>query len=356
MREPIKHLIAAGGGMSSIDPLTDPAWADLLERAPQTTIFHHPAWMRLIHEHHGLPVSAWCLAGPDGRLAAGVPVALLRSRLTGTRLIALPFSDSCPPLLDPRQSIDAAAVADGVADACDQLGLALEVRGALRSGSRETVIERYVQHQLALQPDVDAVVAGFTKAHVLRGVAKARREGVTIEHLTNRDGLARFYRLHTVARRHQGVPTQSRRFILSFSRLFDARLGFVLIARHRERDIAAAVFLNAGGTLTYKFGASDRRFLSVRPNNLLFMEAIRWGCEHRQRELDFGRTDHDNHGLRAFKAGWGAIESPLEFTYFGDYDATLGRGAGARALGSVIKVAPPLFGRAVGGLLYRHFG
>jgi CelD/BcsL family acetyltransferase involved in cellulose biosynthesis len=356
MRYPLMDLVEPASGMVSVDPLADAAWGDLLGRATASTIFHHPAWLRLIHDHYGYSMSAWCLTGTDGRLAAGIPLALLNSRLTGARLIALPFSDSCPPLLDPSAGVDMSRLAAGAASACAQLGLALEVRGALSGSPEGTVIERFVQHQLVLEPDVDRVVQGFTKAQVLRGVAKARRDGVTIEHRTDREGLARFYRLHTATRRHQGVPTQPRRFILGFSELFDAGLGFVLLARHQERDIAAAVFFTAGGTLTYKFGASDRRFLSLRPNNLLFMEAIRWGCEHEQQELDFGRTYHDNHGLRAFKKTWGAIESPLEFTYFGGDAPSLEGGRARRAMSAVIKHAPPSLGRLIGQTLYRHFG
>ncbi|HEY1833602.1 MAG TPA: GNAT family N-acetyltransferase, partial [Solirubrobacteraceae bacterium] len=177
-----------------------------------------------------------------------------------------------------------------------------------------------------------------------------------IERRTDEDGLARFYRLHTATRRYQGVPTQSWSFIQGFNTLFDAGLGFVLLARHEGRDIAAAVFFSAANTLTYKFGASNRRFLSLRPNNLLFMEAIQWGCENNQHTLDFGRTDHTNEGLREFKKSWGATESPLEFTYFGEYEPTLRSGRLRRAMSVTIKHAPPSFSRLVGGTLYRHFG
>ena len=356
MTRALGQLVEGAGGLVSVDPLVDRAWGDLLDRAPASSIFHHPAWLRLIRDHYGFPISAWCVLDGSGRLVGGIPVTLLNSRLTGARLIALPFSDACPPLLDPSAGVELSYLAAGVAQAHRDLGLALEVRGALPGSPEGAVIERYVQHQLPLQSDVDEVVRGFTKSHVLRGIAKARREGVTIERRTDREGLARFYRLHNATRRRQGIPTQSRRFILGFSALFDAGLGFVMLARHQGRDIAAAVFFAAANTLTYKSGASDRRFLSLRPNNLLFMEAIQWGCENDQRVLDFGRTDHANNGLRDFKKTWGAEESPLNFTYFGDYDATIGRGRARRAMSTIITHAPPSFSRLVGETLYRHFG
>ncbi|HEX4034200.1 MAG TPA: GNAT family N-acetyltransferase [Solirubrobacteraceae bacterium] len=350
------QLAESPGGLVSVDPLTDSAWGDLLARAPASSIFHDPAWLRLIHEHYDLSVSAWCVADGSGRLLGGIPVALLDSRLTGARLIALPFSDACPPLLDPSAGGEMARLATGVADAQRQIDLPLEVRGALPGSADGNLVDRYVEHRLPLHADVDEVVRGFTKSHVVRGMKKARREGVTIERRTDRDGLARFYRLHTATRRYQGVPTQSWRFIQGFSALFDAGLGFVLLARHDGRDIAAAVFFSASNTLTYKFGASNRRFLSLRPNNLLFMEAIQWGCENNQHTLDFGRTDYDNTGLREFKTTWGATESPLEFTYFGKFDKALGDGLIRRAMSVTIRHAPPSFSRLIGGTLYRHFG
>ncbi len=356
MSETSKRLAHLPDGLASVDPILDPAWVDLLARAPMSTVFHHPAWLRLITSHYGYAVAAWCLRDPDGRLRAGIPVTLIPSHLTGERLIALPFSDACPPLFTSPDESDGAQLADGVAKACAELKLGLELRGPLHGSADGTVLERYVQHELALTPDVDQLVAGFTRAHVMRGVAKAQREGVTIERRTDREALVRFYRLHIQTRRFQGVPTQPRRFILGFGELFDAGLGFVMLARHQGRDIAAAVFLTDGRTLTYKFGASNRDHLSLRPNNLLFMEAIRWGCEHGATRLDFGRTDHDNEGLRMFKSTWGAIESPLAFTYFGGYNASLGRGRIKAATAIAIRHSPSSVGRLVGEAFYRHFG
>ena len=346
----------AGRELLEIDPLSAPSWNELLVRSPESMIFHEPAWMRLIARHFGVPIWAWALADDAGSLAAAVPVAGIRSPFGGRRAVSLPFSDACQPLSSPAAVLGTGELAAALARACTRSGQALEVRGTLERAPGATVVERYVQHRLTLDPDLERVVAGFTRSQVMRGVAKARREGVTIERHLDRDGLERFYRLHVRTRRRQGVPTQPRAFILAFDELFDQGYGFVLLARHRGSDIAAAVFLTANGVLTYKYGASDRRRLSVRPNNLLFLEAIRWGCEHDQRVLDFGRTDHEHLGLRAFKASWGAVESPLAYTYFGAFDWRATRGLTSRLLSASIRHGPPGVGRLAGAALYRYFG
>ncbi len=338
-----------------MDPLVESCWSDLVDRDPSATIFHHPSWLRLLRDHYHYTITAWCVTGADGMLAAGLPVALVRSRLTGSRLISLPFSDMCQPLTDPAADVEHGALAAAVGRERDRTGLPLEVRWALAEVPGGTVVTRYAQHRLTLEPDVERVARGFAKSQVKRGIAKAIREGVTIERRQDRAALGRFYAMHMATRRRQGVPTQPRQFILRFADLFAAGHGFVLLARHQGRDIAGAVFLSAGATLTYKYGASRRRDLHLRPNNLLFMEAIRWGCENGMRTLDFGRTDIDNEGLLAFKRSWGAEELPLAYTYFGRESPDEPDGFSRRAIKALIRHSPPVFGRLVGEALYRDF-
>ena len=51
------------------------------------------------------------------------------------------------------------------------------------------------------------------------------------------------------------------------------------------------------------------------------MEAIRWGCEHGMRTLDFGRTHWGQEGLRSFKLAWGAEERELRYRHLGGVPA-----------------------------------
>ncbi len=216
--------------------------------------------------------------------------------------------------------------------------------------------ERFHQHVLDLRPGPEAVSAGFSKSQVTRGAKKARREGVRIARRGDREALDEFFRLHVATRRRQGVPTQPRRFIRGFAELFDQGLGHVLLARWEERTIAAAVFLSFNGTLIYKYGASDREHLGRRPNNLLFTEAIEWGCANGMQRLDFGRTDLDNEGLRAFKRAFGAEETTLSYTRLPAKERSSALAAGSAPLGFVIRRTPPLSGQMVGSVLYRHVG
>ena len=60
-------------------------------------------------------MSALCVI-EDGEAVAGLPLARVESRLTGRRLVALPFSDVCPPVRRPEAGEAADARARGSAD------------------------------------------------------------------------------------------------------------------------------------------------------------------------------------------------------------------------------------------------
>ena len=339
----------------TIDPLRDPRWRQLVERSPQGTAFHHPAWLQLLHSSYRYPVSACCLASDDGELMAGLPLATVASRLTGTRLVALPFSDLCPVLRSGLQPAGGPAVLDEALIGLQRSRrLPLEVRAPDGALAVATPGERFHHHVLRLEPDVRQVQRRFSKPQALRGVRRALREGLSARVASDRGALAAFYTLHAATRRRQGVPTQPRRFILGLEDLFAQGLGFVLLVRASDRLVAAGVFLTSHDTLTYKYGASDARALSLRPNNLLFMEAIRWGCEHGFRSLDFGRTHWGQEGLRAFKLSWGSDERELRYRRLGQ--AVPREARASKALAALIRRSPPLASRLVGEVLYRHAG
>jgi CelD/BcsL family acetyltransferase involved in cellulose biosynthesis len=337
-----------------IDPRVDPRWQRLVDRSPDASIFHHPAWIDLVARTYRYPVAA-AIALEDGEPAAGLPVAFVASRLTGRRLVALPFSDACPPLVAqgaPAQALD--AVVAGIERERERRGVPLEVRAAVPAAG--TPVARFVEHRLDLEPGYEAVEKGW-RSQTRRNVRSARKRGVTVERRTDRDALDAFYDLHLRTRRRQGVPTQPLGFIRAFERLFAAGLGHVGLAHAEGQAVAAAVFLRTGRTLTYKYGASHEDYLRVRPNNAVFADTIAWACEEGLGVLDFGRTDADQEGLKEFKRSWGAEERELAYTYAGrPAPEDDGSSAAERLVAAAVRRGPLPTGRVLGTLLYRHVG
>jgi CelD/BcsL family acetyltransferase involved in cellulose biosynthesis len=333
--------------------IDDSRWLDLVERSTTALPFHHPAWSRLIAHCYGYRSFALALADDAGQPVSGVPVIDVSSRLAGRRWISLAFTDFCPPLsvdagfldeLVRRLELDRRAA--GVA--------CLEVRSEL-PGPNVARRSDYVLHRLELEPDPDALSRRF-RSEQRRRINVARRAGVTVTRASTHSELVDvFYRLHLRTRRRQGVPIQPRRFFdMLWERILQPGLGFCLLAFVRGIPVAGAVFLAWKHAVTYKYGASDERFLDCRPNHLLFWEALAWSCENGFREFDFGRTDLANAGLRQFKRSWRALEEPLVYSVLGDVPAPGRVRRGGTVLGTIIRHSPPLVCRAAGELFYKY--
>ncbi len=319
----------------TLDP-ADPGWGAFVAAHPEALPYHHPSWIATLAECYGFRPFVLAVAGPSGRIAAGLPVMEIAHGPRGrARWVALPFTDRCPPLAVDDGAERALAAA--LPPAAGAAGVArAEVRAPVAGLAAEAVA---VQHVLDLAPGADALARGFSSA-ARRGVRKARREGVEIRTAASEADLAGiYYGLHLRTRRRLGVPVQPRRFFkLLWRHVIAPGHGRLLLAYADGVPIAGAVFLEAGRTVVYKYGASDAAAWSRRPNNLLFAEAIAQAAERGFAAFDFGRSDLADEGLRAFKAGWGAQERPLVYA---------AAGAGEAA-------APPLVCRGLGEALYRY--
>jgi CelD/BcsL family acetyltransferase involved in cellulose biosynthesis len=338
-----------------VDPVDDPRWSDLVERSPDASIFHHPLWLRLVRDTYRYPMFAVCVSDAAGKLSNGLPIATIRSRLTGSRLVSVPFSDVCAPIGRERQQQHEGELLAEVDSVRRRLGLALEIHGEVPLLAESGSSERFYHHVVALDGGIDSVLARVTKTK-RSGAKRARREGVTAVQRRDAQAIDAFFRLHVLTRRKLGSPTQPQRFFRGLGELFDRGMGFVLLLEWQHRPIAAGLYLRHGHTLTYKYSASDPGHLDKCPNDLMNLEALRIACEIGCTRLDLGRTELDNDGLRRFKLRLGADERELTYTMT---PAPKGQ-ASVRSVSplqqALIRRSPPVVGRLLGAAVYRHFG
>jgi lipid II:glycine glycyltransferase (peptidoglycan interpeptide bridge formation enzyme) len=128
------------------------------------------------------------------------------------------------------------------------------------------------------------------------------------------DSIKQFYGLHCLTRKRHGVPPQPFYFFEKvFNRLISQGKGSVFLALYGAETIAAMVFFHFGTQAIFKYGASDARHHSLKPNNILMWRAIQWYAANNFTTLDFGRTDLSNMGLLRLKRAWGTTERILNY-------------------------------------------
>jgi CelD/BcsL family acetyltransferase involved in cellulose biosynthesis len=342
--------------LATILEIDDPAWRTFVEEEPSSLPFHHPAWASLLAETYGFRPFALVVSDSTGTVRAGLPVVEVKHLLLARRWIALPFTDYCPPLTSAdRSDGDFASALDATRRAA---GIAKLVVHAKLDGPGVFPGASAVTHSLALAREPETVFRSFHRSRVQGAIKKAEQAGVHVQPAAEKRELTEtFYRLHVETRRRLGVPVQPRRFFsLLWERLLDRELGFLLLAYAGSTPIAGGVFLAWKSTVTYKYGASLREFARLRANNLLLWEAIRWACEQSCARFDFGKTDLENTGLRAFKEGWGARAEPLNYSVLADSAPRESKRFPAveRPLGAVLRHSPLWVTRTLGELLYRY--
>jgi CelD/BcsL family acetyltransferase involved in cellulose biosynthesis len=333
----------------------DPRWTRFVTTCGASLPFHHPSWTNLLFDCYGYRAFALAETDDSGEITAGLPVMEVKRPLGKKRWVSLPFTDQCPPL-----GASADFMGDLVADLNRTRRAAgissLEVRGRLE-GENAHPQTSAVLHHLTLQREAADLFRTFKRSNQ-RLIHQAESKGVVVERAeTMRDLADVFYGLHLQTRRRQGVPVQPRRFFrLLWEHVLAPGFGFLLLAYANDAPVAGAVFLAWNGTLSYKFGASDPDFWKLRANNLTMWTAIQWGCANGYGQFDFGRTDLDNDGLRNFKKSWGAVESPLTYTWIAETPKRARSNAIQAPIARVIQNSPPWVCRIIGEALYKYAG
>lgn len=343
------------GQLKLLDP-SDKRWVTFIAATPQANnIFYHPAWSDLIARCYGYRSFVIALCSAQGEIAAGLPMLEVNSPLTGKRWVSLPFTDHCAPLYDSSHSLNQ-LTSELIDWFKGKKTPPIELRWPYPPNSELQLQTSDVLHTIDLSKGLEATASRLHPMH-LRNIKTAERKGVQIEFGQEEKHLDSFYRLHLATRQRQGIPIQPRKFFDLLEELIIKQgLGFVLIAYKGDIELAAAVFLHWRQTLTYKYGASSKESLALRPNNLLFWTAIRWGCENGYTTLDLGKTDVKNIGLQAFKSNWGAEEIPLTYTYLSTTRLHPTEGTVMGVMQWLIRSSPSWVCKTLGECLYGHFG
>jgi len=341
-----------------IDPLKDPRWGDFVHRHPRASVFHTSAWLGALHRTYGYEPVGYTTSAPDQDLRNGIVFCKVNSWLTGRRLVSLPFSDHCEPLVDEPEDLH------DLLEALQQESVGenwryIEIR-PLRSLDPVTTFfhetETYSIHRLDVSPDLETLFRNFHKDSTQRKIRRAEREGLTEQEGRSDSLLDIFYRMQLLTRRRHQLPPQPRNW---FRDLIDC-LGDALkirVAFKEGRPVAGILTLRSKDTLIYKYGCSDAQFNRLGGMHFLFWRAIQDAKKCGIRILDLGRSERNNSGLIIFKDRWGAERSTLTYERYAiGSSEPRGRDWKLTIAKRVFAYVPDSFLSAVGSLLYKHIG
>jgi hypothetical protein len=341
--------------MRILDPVHHPGWDAVVALHRDAGCFHTSAWAKVLHQTYNH--QPFYLQFSRGRrLAALIPLMEVRSLFTGRRGVCLPFSDACEPLIFDPEAVG--LVRDRlVRFAQERRWKHLEIRGGKFFQLAARSATKFFGHTLDLRSGAQELTTHFTSP-VRRAIRKAERSDVSAVVARNRPAIGDFYPLHVQTRRRHGLPPQPASFFMNiYEHIIRPGLGFVVLAQHRSRPIAAAIFFRFGKNALYKYGASDKRFQELRANNLVMWQGIQFLTRNGAEKLHFGRTDRENEGLRRFKLSWNTQEETIDYFRVdpsGRQCLAPVRSHDSGLHKKVFGKLPLIFNRLVGSMIYPH--
>lgn len=333
----------------------------VVKQSVAETLYYSREWIDLITKHYGLMYIPIVAKNTSGEVTGFLPLCYIRSALTGSRLVAFPFSDHCPLLAGRSEA------AQSLIDQAVQLAQEKRVRYLeLRTGHNTLLSDRtdfvegnlYSLWKTPLASNSDAIWSCLGKA-VRNKVKKARKSGVGIRFAERREDMLEYYRLHLQTRsKKHGMPSQSKSYFLALWETFAPSGSLQLVlAEYKRTVIAGTILICSGNTARFLYGASNVAHLSLAANNLLTWETIAWCCEQGFQTLIHGRTARANTGLMEFNRGWAAIEEPLSYYYYPNMAGLVATSEDSwryKMLTSFWRWLPLALSGPLGGHFYKH--
>lgn len=347
-----------------INPVENSEWDRFVEGHPLSSFYHQSAWAKVLESSffHVKPCY-FILRNYANEIDAGLPLFLVKSKLLGDRLVSVPFTPHCDPLV--RTELQWEILLDAVIEYLEMMSADfLELRtfacaNHIFNGRLEGD-DTYRTYELELGDNPQTLWKNFHKDCVQRAVKKAEKSDVQLRWGRDEADLQKYFKLLVLTRRKHGFPPQPFRFFKNvWDEFFPSGKMALPLAIYNDRVIGGILLLKYRDRVHYEFVASDKKALNLRPNHFLVWEAIKQAIEEGYRIFDFGKTPADNAGLVQFKERWGAVGNPLAYCYYSKEDhrhAFSDKSAAYRWMKNYFRFAPMPMSKLGGEFVYRHIG
>lgn len=294
-----------------LNPIEVPNWNDQVAELPGATIFHTANWARVLVDSYNYKPRYFCTVA-DGSLTNIVPMMGINSLLTGKRGVSLPFSDQVEPLVTDKGEFD------HLVNAMLAFGKKSSWKTIAFNGGQEVFTDAlpsdtHLTFRVKLCRDNSQLFDSF-KGSTRRNIRKAIKTGVVANIYKTKESINEFYWLNCITRKDHGLPPQPFTFFeMIYEHIIKKGKGFVCLGKINGKSVSGAVFFHFNGHAIFKYGASLKKFLAYRPNNLVIWESIKASFASGAKNIDLGRTETHHEGLIHFKRGWGCSNDPLNY-------------------------------------------
>lgn len=285
------------------------AWECYIKRHSDSTFYHQIGWRNAIKKTYGH--ETYYLVAKENEDIKGIfPLFLIKNKMFGKKLVSVPFAPYGGVCAD-NITIKNALVEEAIRIADDYNVGFLEIRGP--SGHENLLFTNSSYYTLILDLDRNPELV-WNKLN--RKVRNATRKAVNSNLIFEMDNKYErdFYRIFSRNMRDLGAPVHSNKFYENLLYEFPDKTD-IAVAKYEDKVIGSIFLLYFKDTVISGWAASDKSYRMYNPNNILYWEAIKYGCENGFKYFDFGRSLM-NSGTYRFKKPWGAEPKQLHYYYY----------------------------------------
>jgi sugar-specific transcriptional regulator TrmB len=164
----------------------------------------------------------------------------IKKILIGKKLVSLPFSDYCEPLIYKNDEFE--SLIKFLISYCEKENIeSFEIRGGCEYFKKVQPAYSYYEHILELGMEEKDILKNFNET-TRRNIKKAVKDGIQTSVDFNLNSLKEFYRLNCITRKRHGLPPQPLSFFKQlFQNIIQEKKAFIISAKYKGNVIASAV-------------------------------------------------------------------------------------------------------------------
>jgi FemAB-related protein (PEP-CTERM system-associated) len=317
-------------------------WDSYVSNHPKGTFFHLIGWKTVIertfrHKSHYLiaesngdtatsqrrepssnpsnstnPTNPSNPSNPGNSIVGILPLFSVKSFLFGKSLVSLPFAAYGGILADSQEVVN--QLFDKAKEiTCSEDLDYLELRN--RDGGIENLLskELYVFFRREIFEDLESNINAIPRKS-RRMVRQGEKAGLTYE-FGHEELIPSFYQIFARSYHRLGSPVFSIKLFKNLLGEFKEKANILLVRNREGKSISGVLtFFYKDKVLPY-YAGSLFEYRDLAPNDYMYWQLMKYGCENGYKTFDFGRSKIDT-GSYDFKRHWGFEPEPLPYQYF----------------------------------------
>jgi serine/alanine adding enzyme len=341
-------------------------WNHVVATHPLGSVFQHTAFLKMIAATFG-HTTPYCVSLVDGQeqCRGGLALFLVRSWLTGRRLVSLPFTFYADPMVASPEEF--ARLFPQILELSRQEKASYVEIKALNSAAllAQTGLMTPVYHHRTYYVDLtrglETIWHGFHRSSVKQKIRRAERNGITTRSAQSEEDVGLFCRILAQNRRRLGLPPHRPEFFQNIWRgLVPLGLARFSLACLRDECVGGLCTFSFRETAFLGYIAMEESLRCDGVGQCLVWRDIRAAAADHQRIADLGKVSPHAQGLIRFKENWGStkLEAPVFY-----YPRAMGVSSyddeqrlAHRLMRWFWRTVPPRWSGVSSRFLYRHMG